>query len=129
MKKSIFVLFFFCMLSNTVAAHTILLKDGRTIQAEKVWEEQQGYTIDDVSLYGYKSAGIPANLLSELKKLRDQAAATKDGLFNNIERVIGRANVQKYKDTLETYFQKKDIVFYIKQSSTIGIEKNRVERI
>ena len=59
-------IFIFC--GQRTDAHKIYLLDGRIIEAENVFEEHNAL-IDDVSLYGYKKAGIPPDVCAKLAPL------------------------------------------------------------
>jgi len=124
------VLFFACLFENSVAlSHTIYTKDGRTISSPEVWEDVQGYYIDDVSLYGYKASGMPDNLVNKLSELQFQVARTKEQLFQRIGSAIGAANAQKFKTVLEKYIEEKAVISYDKRGNTLSLEKEEVEKI
>lgn len=119
-----------CLFERSIAfSHTIYTKDGRTISSPEVWEDVQGYYIDDVSLYGYKTAGMPESLVNKLSDLQFQTAHTKDQLLQRIGAAIGAANVKKFQATLEKYIEKRVVISYEKGGNTLSLEKDDVEKI
>ncbi|GAK52345.1 hypothetical protein U14_03596 [Candidatus Moduliflexus flocculans] len=124
------ILFFACVFESSIAfSHTIYTKDGRTISSPEIWEDVQGYYIDDVSLYGYKTAGMPDPLVNKLSELQFQVARTKEQLFQRIGAVIGAANVKKFQAVLEKYIEEKVVISYEKRGNTLSLEKAEVEKI
>ena len=115
--------------NSTAFSHTIHTKDGRTISSPEVWEEVQGYYIDDVSLYAYKTAGMPASLVNKLSEFQLQMMRSKDALLQRISSAIGAANFQKFRPTLEKYIEEKVAISYEKGGNTLSLEKEEVEKI
>ena len=115
--------------NSTALSHTIQTKDGRTISSPEVWEEVQGYYIDDVSLYAYKTAGMPAILVNKLADIQFQMIRSKDALLQRISSAIGAANFQKFRPTIEKYIEEKVVISYEKGGNTLSLDKEEVENI
>lgn len=115
--------------NSTAFSHTIQTKDGRTISSPEVWEEVQGYYIDDVSLYAYKTAGMPVSLVNKLSEIQFQMIRSKDVLLQRISSAIGAANFQKFRPTIEKYIEEKVVISYEKGGNTLSLEKEEVESI
>ncbi len=131
MKRYVFVSLFLMSVfgSSTALSHTIYTKDGRTISSPDVWEDVQGYYIDDVSLYAYKTAGMSDGLVNKLTELQFQIARTKEQLLHRIGSAIGAANVRKFQPTIEKYIEEKVVISYEKGGNTLSLEKDEVEKI
>lgn len=120
------ITFFLCQPS---LAHTILLKDGRKITADKVWQEEQGFQVTDLTIYGCKKDGVSESLLEDINTFKHRLTVTKELLLQHIEQKIGSNGMKIARQCLDTYIEKKVLLSYESHGATIGIDFASVQEV